>query len=148
MDSANASVYDGASATAEAAAMCRDRKRMRTLISAACHPDVIATVKTYCWAADCEIQVIPEKDGATDLEALSGLLGEDSACVILSQPNYFGVLEDAEAAAQAAHAAGAKFVLNVNPIAAVSYTHLDGAHHCNSVCVRAFPPWPCDHRDP
>ncbi|RGX55411.1 MULTISPECIES: aminomethyl-transferring glycine dehydrogenase subunit GcvPA [Anaerotruncus] len=118
MDSANASVYDGASATAEAAAMCRDRKRMRTLISAACHPDVIATVKTYCWAADCEIQVIPEKDGATDLEALSGLLGEDSACVILSQPNYFGVLEDAEAAAQAAHAAGAKFVLNVNPIAA------------------------------
>ena len=46
MDAANASVYDGASAAAEALAMCRDRKRTRAVISGAAHPDVIATIRT------------------------------------------------------------------------------------------------------
>ena len=47
MDVSNASVYDGATAAAEAAAMCRDRKRRVTLVSGTVHPDVIQTVKTY-----------------------------------------------------------------------------------------------------
>ena len=118
MDAANASVYDGASAAAEAAAMCRDRKRAKTYISAAAHPDVIRTVQTYCWAANAPVEVIPAKDGATDLEALEKALGADAACVYLQQPNFYGVLEDADAAAKIAHAAGAKLIMGVNPIAA------------------------------
>ena len=66
MDVSNASVYDGATAAAEAAAMCRDRKRRVTLISGAAHPDVIQTVKTYCFGTGDELRVIPTKDGGGD----------------------------------------------------------------------------------
>ena len=66
MDVSNASVYDGATAAAEAAAMCRDRKRRVTLISAAAHPDTIATVRTYCYGTGDALVVIPEKDGKTE----------------------------------------------------------------------------------
>ncbi|MDD3244367.1 MAG: aminomethyl-transferring glycine dehydrogenase, partial [Eubacteriales bacterium] len=48
MDVSNASVYDGASAAGEAAAMCRERGRRATLVSETAHPDVVATVRTYC----------------------------------------------------------------------------------------------------
>ncbi len=118
MDVSNASVYDGASAAAEAAAMCRDRKRTKTLVSAAAHPDVIRVMQTYCWAANAELLLIPEKNGLTDMEALRALLDESTACVYLAQPNYFGLIEDAPTVGQLAHEAGAKFVMGVNPIAA------------------------------
>ncbi|MEG1849337.1 MAG: aminomethyl-transferring glycine dehydrogenase subunit GcvPA [Oscillospiraceae bacterium] len=118
MEVSNASVYDGATAAAEAAAMCRDRKRVKTLISGAAHPDVIETVKTYCWAAGTPCEVIPTRDGATDPDALDAMLDATVAGVILPQPGYFGIIEDAERAAQSIHAAGAKLVMMVNPIAA------------------------------
>ena len=72
MDVSNASVYDGATAAGEAAAMCRDRKRTVTLISAAAHPDMINTVRTYCYGANAELRLVPCKDGKTDLDALQG----------------------------------------------------------------------------
>ena len=116
MDVANASVYDGATAAAEAAAMCRARKRTVTLISAAAHPDTINTVRTYCYGANTELKVVPMKDGKTDLAALKELLGENAASFYLQQPNYFGLLEDAEAVAEIVHEAGALFVMGCNPI--------------------------------
>lgn len=118
MDVSNASVYDGATAAAEAAAMCRDRKRSRILISAAAHPMVRQTIQTYAWGANAEVAEIPVKDGRTDLEALKGMLQNTDAGVYLQQPNYFGVIEDAAAIAQAAHDAGAKLILGINPMAA------------------------------
>lgn len=118
LDVANASVYDGASAAAEAVAMCRDRKRTRTLISGAAHPQVIETVRTYCWAAGYEVDVIPERDGKTDLEALKQQLSEDTACVYIQQPNYYGLIEEAGAIGELAHINGSKFIMGVNPIAA------------------------------
>lgn len=118
MDVSNASVYDGATAAAEAAAMCRERNRTKTLVSAAAHPDVIRVMQTYCWAANTEIELIPEKDGLTDMDALREMLDDSTACVYLAQPNYFGLIEDAPAIGQMAHDAGAKFVMGVNPIAA------------------------------
>ncbi|MBR4879597.1 MAG: aminomethyl-transferring glycine dehydrogenase, partial [Clostridia bacterium] len=51
MDVSNASVYDGATAAAEAVAMCRDRKRTKALVSASAHPEVIETIRTYCKAS-------------------------------------------------------------------------------------------------
>lgn len=118
MDVSNASVYDGATAAAEAVAMCRDRQRVKALVSAAAHPDVIETIRTYCWSADAEFVLIPVSDGATDLEALKGMLDDSTACVYVAQPNYYGILEDAEAAGRIAHEKGAKFIMGVNPIAA------------------------------
>ncbi len=117
MDVSNASVYDGATAAAEAAAMCRDRKRRVTLISAAAHPDTIATVRTYCYGTGDELRVIPAKDGKTDLEALKEMLTADVSGVYIQQPNFYGQFEDADAIGQAVHEAGAMYILGCNPIA-------------------------------
>ncbi len=117
MDVSNASVYDGATAAAEAAAMCRDRKRRVTLISAAAHPDTVQTVRTYCYGTGDELRVIPMKDGRTDMDALQELLTADVACVYIQQPNFYGQFEEAEAIGQAVHAAGAAYILGCNPIA-------------------------------
>ena len=117
MDVSNASVYDGATAAAEAAAMCRARKRTVTLISAAVHPDVINTVRTYCYGTGDELRVVPVKDGRTDLDALKELLTPDVASFYLQQPNFYGQLEDAEAIGQLVHEAGALYIMGCNPIA-------------------------------
>ena len=117
MDVSNASVYDGATAAAEAAAMCRDRKRRVTLISAAAHPDTINTVRTYCYGTGDELRVIPVKDGKTDLDALKAMLGADVASVYIQQPNFYGQFEDADAIGEAVHANGSMYILGCNPIA-------------------------------
>lgn len=117
MDASNASVYDGASAAAEAVAMCKERRRVKAYISACTNPQVIETVKTYCFGSDTEVILVPEKDGCTDISALSALLSEDSACFYLQQPNFYGQMEDAEAIGRIVHEAGAKFIMGVNPIA-------------------------------
>ena len=117
LDAANASVYDGASAAAEAVAMCRDRKRGRVYLSAAVHPDVIATVRTYCFGSGAELEILPVRDGVTDLEALRAALGADAACVLIQQPNFFGALETCGEIADIVHAAGAKLIMSVNPAA-------------------------------
>ena len=117
MDVSNASVYDGATAAAEAAAMCRDRKRHVTLISATTHPDVINTVRTYCYGTGDELKVVPMKDGRTDVDALKELLTADVASFYVQQPNFYGLLEDAEALGALVHEAGAKYIMGCHPIA-------------------------------
>ncbi len=117
MDVSNASVYDGATAAAEAVAMCRDRKRKVTLISAAAHPDTIQTVKTYCFGTGDALVVVPQKDGKTDLEALKELLKADVASLYVQQPNFYGQFEDCETIAELVHGNGSLFVMGVNPIA-------------------------------
>ena len=117
MDASNASVYDGATAAAEAAAMCRDRKRRVTLISGAAHPDTINTVRTYCYGTGDELRVVPVKDGKTDMDALREMLTPDVASFYVQRPNFFGLFEDAEALGAAVHEAGALYVMGCNPIA-------------------------------
>ena len=117
MDASNASIYDGASAAAEAVAMCRDRKRSTVLISAAAHPMVRRTVETYCFGSGAEVKTVPVKNGFTDAQALTDLLDDTVACFYLQQPNYYGRIESAKELGEAVHAAGAKFIMGVNPIA-------------------------------
>ena len=117
MDVSNASVYDGATAAAEAAAMCRERKRRVTLISGAAHPDTINTVRTYCYGTGDELRVVPVKDGRTDMDALREMLDDGVASFYVQQPNFFGLFEDAEALGQAVHQAGARYIMGCNPIA-------------------------------
>ena len=117
MDVSNASVYDGATAMAESVAMCKERKKNRAYISATVNPEYLEVVKTYCSASDTELTVIPaNKQGKTDEKALKKALGEDAACFIAQTPNFYGLFEDAQTLGEIAHAAGAKFVLGVNPI--------------------------------
>ena len=117
MDVSNASVYDGATAAGEAAAMCRDRKRRATLVSGASHPDTINTVRTYCYGTGDEMRVVPMRDGKTDLDALRDMLTGDVASVYIQQPSFFGQFEDAAAIGEMVHAAGAMYVMGCNPIA-------------------------------
>lgn len=116
MDASNASVYDGASAAAESIAMCRERKRKKAFISEAVLPYVLETVKTYCFGNEMELEIIPEKDGLTDIEYLKANIDKETACVYIQHPNYYGNLEDAQAIGEVVHEAGAKFIMGVNPI--------------------------------
>ena len=117
MDVANASHYDGATAAAETIPMCKDRKRTVAYVSETTNPQVLEVMKTYCFASNTELRVIPARDGRTDTEALKSALGADAACFYLQQPNFFGQIEDAALLSEITHAAGAKFVMGVNPIA-------------------------------
>ena len=116
MDVSNASVYDGASAAAEAVMMTQTRNRERVYVASTVNPEVINTIKTYCWGREVPFELIPQKDGLLDLEALKDL-PKDTACIYVQQPNFFGLFEDAEQAAELAHQAGAKAVMGVYPIA-------------------------------
>ncbi|MEG1631512.1 MAG: aminomethyl-transferring glycine dehydrogenase subunit GcvPA [Hydrogenoanaerobacterium sp.] len=116
MDASNASVYDGASAAGEAVAMCKERGRVKAFISATTHPDVIQTVQTYCDGANTELVVVPAKDGVTDIDALKALLDDKSSCFLVQQPNYYGILEDAQLLGEVTHAVGAKYIMSCNPM--------------------------------
>ena len=117
MDVSNASVYDGATAAAEAAAMCRDRKRKVTLVSATTNPEVINTIRTYCYGTGDELRIVPAEDGKTDMAALKEMLGADIASFYVQQPNFFGQFEEAEELGKLVHEAGAMYVMGCNPIA-------------------------------
>ena len=114
---ANASVYDGATAAAEACEMCREKTRRKVLVSAAVDPKILSVVRTYSFGRDAEVVMVPEKDGVTDLDALKELADGETACLLLQQPNRYGCVEDADAAAAVVHEAKAKLVMSCNPIA-------------------------------
>ncbi len=116
MEVSNASVYDGATAAAEAIAMCVDRKRGKMLVSASAHPHTIQVMQTYCMGSDVALEMIPTKDGKTDLEALAAALTPEVAGVYVAQPNFYGLLEPCVEIGALAKGAGAKFVMGVNPI--------------------------------
>lgn len=117
MDVSNASVYDGATAAAEAVNMCCERSRNVVFLSEAAHPDVISVVKTYCWAASHKVVMLPVKDGKTDLSAMASQLDKKtSACLYLQSPNFFGQFEEVEQGAEMIHSVGAKLIVGANPI--------------------------------
>ncbi len=116
LEASNASVYDGATAAAEAMLMCRDSARKdRLLVSEGLHPDVIATLRAYAPGAGVTLTMIPLSDGVTDIEAVCGQ-AEGAAGLIAASPNYFGCVEDTKALADAIHAANGLMVSYVNPI--------------------------------
>ena len=120
MDVSNASVYDGASAAAEAMNMCRERNKQGILVSACAHPQVIQTIKTYCFGYGVPVTIVPKgEDGRTDMEAFKKLLeqaGTAAAGFYIQSPNFFGLIEDVSAFADTTHKAGALLVAGVNPI--------------------------------
>lgn len=119
MDVANASLYDAATGLGEAIVMASAAtKRERALISSAAPPAARRTARTYCEAAGISIEEVPflDETGATDLDALEAALADDVACVCLQQPNFFGVIEQMEAAAELAHDAGALMIAGVEPV--------------------------------
>ena len=117
MDVSNASVYDGATAAAEAAAMCRDRKRGTVCVSASVDPKILSVIRTYCFGSGAPLVILPEKDGLTDVESWNAMDTSSIACLIIQTPNYHGLIEDGAAIANAVHNSGAKLIASCNPIA-------------------------------
>ena len=117
MDAANASMYEGASALAEAALMsCDATRRNKVLVLQTVHPEYREVLRTYLPPRGVDLVEIPYKDGVTDISALEAALEEDIAGVLVQNPNFFGSIEKAEEIIQLAHDKGALVVMAVNPI--------------------------------
>jgi glycine dehydrogenase subunit 1 len=127
---ANASLYDGASATAEAALMaCRLTKRGKVILSGCVHPDYRRTTETYLAGREdtssATVGVGP--DGTASRQALEAALSDDVAAVVIGYPSFFGGLPDAGAIAELAHARGALLVATVSEPYALSVAAPPGA---------------------
>lgn len=118
MDVANASMYEGATALAEAALMLADDNgRRHVVVAGALHPHYLAVLKTYLADLPLTLTVVPPVAGAADAEAVRQALTPDTAAVIVQSPNFFGVIEPALAEiAAAAHAGGAGVIQVFDPI--------------------------------
>lgn len=115
LDVSNASMYDGATATAEAMIMAVNaaRRKRRVLISATIDPKVASVVGTYARYQGIAVETIPQKNGVTDRAELELMLGAgDVAGVIAASPNYYGILEDFTDWADMIHARKALFIIN------------------------------------
>ena len=121
MEVANASLYDGSTALAEAALMAaRLRPGRRTLVvSEAVHPEYREVLATYVAGVGLRVVTVPfdRAAGATDRAALRSALDADSAAVLIQYPNFFGVIEPLEELAELAHGAGALAVASADPVA-------------------------------
>lgn len=123
MDVSNASLYDGASGLAEAVLMAvranRKSKSRRILVPRTLHPAYRKTVQAIVGNQHIELVELPfdPQSGRTDLQALQAYAGEDSAALVVPQPNFFGVLEDVDALTDFAHANGMLAIAVVNPLA-------------------------------
>ncbi len=115
MDVANASMYDGASACAEAVllAIRTGRKKNRVLVSDALHPHYRQTIATYCQYLDVDLIPVPHADGRTDIGAVKDLFDERTAAIVTGYPNYFGQIEDLSEQAAVTSAGGARLIAAV-----------------------------------
>ncbi len=117
MDMANASMYDGASAMAEAGLMaCDSTRRKQIIVSQTVNPEYREVIRTYLKGRDLEILEIAYTEGLTDLTMLEKLISSKTAAVLVQNPNFFGSLEEGTRLAEITHAAGALFVVSVNPV--------------------------------
>lgn len=116
MDIANASMYDGATATAEAMfVVTAQTKRNTVLISSTVNPRVIEVVRTYAKYRGLRVEIIPHDNYQTSIVELKKMMNDDIAGVIVSQPNYYGVIEDFTEINEITHDNKSLLVMNVDP---------------------------------
>jgi glycine dehydrogenase subunit 1 len=118
MDVANASLYDGGSAVAEAVLMALTitGRSGQVLVADSVHPEYRRTLATYLANLEARPVILPTPHGFLDPDDLKRAVDERTACVVVQHPNFFGGLEEVEALAEAAHAKGALFVVSFDPI--------------------------------
>jgi len=137
LDVANASMYDGASATAEAALMAmRVTRRRKVLASAGLHPHYRRVLATYLGGLDAELVDLPR--AASGATAPPGArVDRDTACVVVQQPSFLGAVEDLPALADAAHAAGALLVATTTEALSLALLPAPGACGADIACGEA-----------
>lgn len=117
MEAANASLYDGGTALAEAALMAiRVTKRRRILVSRSVNPWYRQVLRTYLSGLEVELVEIPLVDGATDAGAAGKRLGPEAACVLIQTPNFYGVLEAVDGLAQETRRHGTLLGVAADPV--------------------------------
>lgn len=118
MDTSNASLYDGATAVAEAALLAmRVSGKNRILISSGVHPEYIKTVKTYLQNLDVKIVLLDiSPNGSIEKATVDAALDDNTAAVIVQSPNYFGVVENMQVLSSAAKENNVLFTAVVNPL--------------------------------
>jgi glycine dehydrogenase subunit 1 len=117
MDVVNASHYDGATALAEAALMAVDAgrgKKRKIVLSPTIHPEYRATLYTYFSGTDLE--VVCDENCRGDMEALKGMVDDDTAALMIQHPNFFGELEPVEGLADYLHERKALLAVSIDPI--------------------------------
>ena len=117
MDVSNASLYEGASALAEAVFLSLGAtRRNAVIVPRTLHPHYRRTLETYCAGTDARLVEVPYADGVVQPEGLVRLLDDSAACVVTQSPNFFGCIEPVCEHAELAHQYGALSVVCCNPI--------------------------------
>ncbi len=118
MDVSNASLYDGGSALAEACnlACVNSKGRKKVVVPDTVHPEYLDILKAYSLSGHLEVVLIPSQNGSVDVEAMLAAIADDTACAVIQQPNFYGILEDASLIEQAVHNHKALFIMAVEPI--------------------------------
>ena len=117
MEVANASMYDGGSALAEAALMAvAETGKNKILISKAVHPHYRQIIRTYCHGQKIEIKIVEIENGVTHLPDLESKIDDETAAVIVQHPNFLGNLEQVFDISALAHGKGALFITSNDPI--------------------------------
>jgi glycine dehydrogenase subunit 1 len=118
MEVSNASLYDGGSALAEAVLMALSitGRSGPVLVAESVHPEYRQTLATYMANLESRPVTLPAPDGFLNPDDVKRVLDDQTPCVVVQHPNFFGCLEEVEAVAEAAHARGALFVVSFDPI--------------------------------
>lgn len=117
MDLANASMYDGATALAEAALMAVSVKGRNEVVALrTLNPHYLQVLRTYLSAADKQLTVVDLEGGVGTVQRAEAAVSENTACLILQHPNFFGCLEHVPSLVEAAHSVGALAIASVDPI--------------------------------
>jgi glycine cleavage system P protein (glycine dehydrogenase) subunit 1 len=117
MDVSNASLYEGASALAEAVLMAMGAsRRRRVVIASAVHPEYRHVLATYLANTDATVVEASRTSGVTDPAEVFSLVDDQTAAVVFQHPNFFGCLEQPRALTEAAHEHGALAIAAVDPV--------------------------------
>lgn len=117
LEAANASMYDGATACAEAAFVAVDSTRKKKIVvSKTVHPETRSVLKTYTKFKGIELVEVDMIDGVTDIDKLNSAVDKNTAGVIVQSPNFFGIIEDVTEVEKITHVNKAVFIMSVDPI--------------------------------
>lgn len=120
MDIANASMYDGATASVEACVMALNsgKNKNKILVAKSINPEIMEVIKTYMKFKDIEVIEIDydRKTGRVDVDSLKANIDKESACMLVQSPNFFGIIEEMEEIESITHQNKAMLIMNVNPI--------------------------------
>ena len=135
MDVANASMYDGATATAEAVLMSlRSNNRKRALVSSALHPHYRDVLKTYAWASGFEILETSLLEGTSDPGHIAKAMDKTVGCIVAQNPNFLGCIEDLAGIAEIAHKHDAHLIVVVTEPLSMALLKSPGFSGADIVC--------------